>query len=128
MICHLTSKRLTSLISTISIWCACSTSTESSEGRPAHVRSAFSKQGNRKCNSSLAADPGEAQERGLHSRRSDPSSHSPPRGRSLSILLAGLGEGSWSGVECNLPQPIREPRGNGRIYRRSGYLYHSIPL
>ena len=79
----------------------------------AHVRPALTKQGNRKRNSSAAADSVQTQECGLHRRGRDPSSHSASRGGEVSSQFAGFGEGNGSGIASDLPQPLRQPRGDG---------------
>ena len=65
---------------------------------------------------------------GLHRRRRDPPSHSPSRRGQVSSQLAGFGEGNGSGVASDLPRPLRQPRGNGRVHWRSRYLHHSVSL
>ena len=96
------------------------------EGGSPHFRSALAEQRNRKRNSGFAADSVQTQERGLHRGGCDPSSHSAPRGGQVSRQSAGFGERNGSGIAGDLPQPFRQPRGNGRIHWCRRHLHHAL--
>ncbi|MGA2236586.1 MAG: glycosyltransferase [Terriglobales bacterium] len=48
------------------------------------------------------------------------------RGGQVSSQLACFGEGSGGGTASDLPRPLRQPRGNGRVHWRSRHLHHSL--